>query len=120
MKKIKGIVFDMDGVLVDAKEWHYESLNKALEFFGFSISRSDHENKFDGLPTSKKLEMISKNENLPTELHTFINKLKQKFTMQMVYNFCKPRFKQKQKIVALCRKTTASRKDKTPNHYHGY
>ena len=28
--KIKSIIFDMDGVLIDAKEWHYEALNKAL------------------------------------------------------------------------------------------
>ena len=27
---IKAILFDMDGVLIDAKEWHYEALNKAL------------------------------------------------------------------------------------------
>jgi phosphoglycolate phosphatase-like HAD superfamily hydrolase len=32
--KIKAIIFDMDGVLIDAKDWHYESLNKALEIFG--------------------------------------------------------------------------------------
>jgi len=31
MTKIKAIIFDMDGVLVDAKDWHYEALNKALK-----------------------------------------------------------------------------------------
>lgn len=30
MNNIKAIIFDMDGVLIDAREWHYESLNKAL------------------------------------------------------------------------------------------
>ena len=28
--KIKAVLFDMDGVLIEAKEWHYEALNKAL------------------------------------------------------------------------------------------
>ena len=31
---IKAVLFDMDGVLIDAKEWHYEALNKALGLFG--------------------------------------------------------------------------------------
>lgn len=39
---IKAVIFDMDGVLIDAKEWHYEALNKALALFGFNISRYDH------------------------------------------------------------------------------
>ena len=29
-KMIKAILYDLDGVLVDATEWHYESLNAAL------------------------------------------------------------------------------------------
>ncbi len=40
--KIKAIIFDMDGVLIDAKEWHYEALNAALKLFGTEISRYDH------------------------------------------------------------------------------
>ena len=33
---IKAILYDLDGVLVDATEWHYESLNAALkEVCGF-------------------------------------------------------------------------------------
>ena len=32
--KIKAIVFDMDGVLIEAKDWHYETFNKALRLFG--------------------------------------------------------------------------------------
>ena len=39
---IKAVIFDMDGVLVDAKEWHYQALNKALGLFGLEISRYDH------------------------------------------------------------------------------
>ena len=35
---IKAIIFDMDGVLIEAKEWHYEALNRALNLFGYEIS----------------------------------------------------------------------------------
>jgi HAD superfamily hydrolase (TIGR01509 family) len=90
LKQIKAVLFDMDGVLIDAKEWHYEALNEALEMFGTNISRHDHLTSFDGLPTKVKLQKLSLAENLPKELHGFINELKQKFTMQHVYKKCSP------------------------------
>jgi len=89
---IKAILFDMDGVLIEAKEWHYEALNRALELFGMPISRFDHLNTFDGLPTRKKLEMLSLERGLPTELHEFLNEMKQQYTMEIVHTKCKPRF----------------------------
>lgn len=82
----------MDGVLIEAKDWHYEALNKALELFGFSISRYDHLVTFDGLPTKRKLEMLSVERGLPKSLHGFINEMKQRYTMDYVYTQCKPRF----------------------------
>ena len=29
-QKIKAVIFDMDGVLIDARDWHYQALNEAL------------------------------------------------------------------------------------------
>ena len=82
---IKAIIFDMDGVLIEAKDWHYEALNQALELFGYKISRYDHLVTFDGLPTKKKLEMLSMERGLPKGLHKFINHMKQIYTMEHVY-----------------------------------
>lgn len=90
--KIKAIIFDMDGVLIDAKDWHYEALNKALRLFGLEISRYDHLVTFDGLPTKDKLKMLSLESNLPESLHSFINEMKQIYTMEIVYAKCKPTF----------------------------
>lgn len=92
MPKIKAVIFDMDGVLIDAKDWHYEALNRALNHFGFNISRYDHLVTFDGLPTRKKLEMLSKEQGLPKPLHGFLNDLKQLYTMELVHARCKPLF----------------------------
>lgn len=89
---IKAILFDMDGVLIEAKEWHYEALNRALDLFGMPISRFDHLTTFDGLPTRKKLEMLSLERSLPVELHEFINEMKQQYTMELVQTQCKPVF----------------------------
>jgi len=89
---IKAVIFDMDGVLIEAKEWHYDALNRALRLFGYEISRHDHLTTYDGLPTSKKLEMLSLESGLPKALHRFINEMKQEYTMEIVHTQCKPQF----------------------------
>lgn len=92
MSKIKAVIFDMDGVLIDAKNWHYEALNRALNHFGYNISRYDHLVTFDGLPTRKKLEMLTREHGLPPSLHGFLNELKQLYTTEIVHARCKPLF----------------------------
>lgn len=92
MSTIKAIIFDMDGVLIDAKDWHYQALNKALAHFGMQISRQDHLCTYDGLPTRRKLEILSAERGLSRQLHTFINDLKQQYTLEIVYTSCKPVF----------------------------
>lgn len=82
----------MDGVLIDAKDWHYKALNQALNIFGIEISRYDHLVTYDGLPTKKKLDMLTLERGLPRALHSFINEMKQEFTFQLGYSNCKPIF----------------------------
>lgn len=82
----------MDGVLIDAKDWHYEALNKSLKLFGYEISRFEHLTSYDGLPTSTKLKKLTLEKGLPEELHSFINEMKQQYTVSMIQNLCRPRF----------------------------
>lgn len=89
---IKAVIFDMDGVLIEAKEWHYDALNRALNLFGYNISRHDHLTVYDGLPTARKLHMLSIECGLPVALHDFINEMKQSYTMEIVHTQCKPTF----------------------------
>ena len=86
MSTIKAVIFDMDGVLIEAKEWHYEALNRALALFGYEISRYDHLVTYDGLPTSKKLEMLSMEKGMPRRIHKFINELKQRYRIAVASN----------------------------------
>lgn len=91
-KKIKAVVFDLDGVLVDAKEWHYFALNKALNHFGYTITREEHLTVYDGLPTKVKLNKLNKDKGLPKKLINFISILKQKYTEQYFFTECNPNF----------------------------
>ena len=90
--KIEAILFDMDGVLIDARDWHYEALNLALSPFGLEIDRDAHLATYDGLPTRTKLDMLTKSRGLPRNLHGFVNKMKQKYTVDMVRQRCHPVF----------------------------
>jgi beta-phosphoglucomutase len=92
MTSIKAVIFDMDGVLIDAKEWHFEALNRALALLGHGISRYDHISTYDGLPTRKKLEMLSMERGLPFALHDFMKEMKQRYTMEIVTTRCRPVF----------------------------
>lgn len=89
---VDAIIFDLDGVLIDAREWHYEALNQALALFGYQISRFDHISTYDGLPTRKKLEMLTIEKNLPPGLHNFINHMKQAYTKALIVKNCRPVF----------------------------
>jgi len=86
----KTVLFDMDGVLIDATEWHYEALNESLEIFGFSISRDEHLNRFNGMTTRTKLEILSAEKNLPRGLHSIISDVKQDRTLRIAAKMCFP------------------------------
>lgn len=92
MTKIKAVLFDMDGVLIEAKDWHYEALNKSLGLFGYEITRAEHLSSYDGLPTKVKLKKLTLEKGLPVELHGFINEMKQQYTVGVIQNLCRPRF----------------------------
>lgn len=92
MTRIKAVLFDMDGVLIEARDWHYEALNRALDCFGMAIQRDEHLAVYDGLPTRRKLELLSASRGLPRPLHSFLNDLKQRYTMEIAYARCRPVF----------------------------
>ena len=86
---IKLIIFDLDGVLVDARELHYQALNRALISIDkkYEILRDEHLSTYDGLSTTKKLNLLTKNKNLPIDLHDKIWQLKQRMTLKIIDGF---------------------------------
>lgn len=78
---IKLIIFDLDGVLVEAKSIHFDALNEALGG-EYQISWDDHLSLYDGLKTNQKLEMLSEHKRLPKKYHNKIWNAKQKITLE--------------------------------------
>jgi HAD superfamily hydrolase (TIGR01509 family) len=79
-------IFDLDGVLIDSKDLHFEALNSALKEIStdYVISYQEHVSQYDGLPTLKKLELLTLNKGLPSNLHNDIWLLKQKYTNSLL------------------------------------
>jgi HAD superfamily hydrolase (TIGR01509 family) len=83
MASIKLIIFDLDGVLVQAKNMHFDALNEALSEVnpGYKIDWSEHLNKYDGLKTFQKLDLLTKEKGLPSEIHKQVWERKQQLTL---------------------------------------
>jgi len=83
---IKHIIFDLDGVLVDAREMHFVALNKALESLSpdFVITKEEHLALYDGLPTNKKLKLLTEKKGLPENFYRLVWDKKQEFTKEFI------------------------------------
>lgn len=88
---IKQIIFDLDGVLINSRELHFESFNGAINNVcpEYSISKEEHLSTYDGLPTTKKLELLTKNKGLPKDLYNEIWTKKQRITLAMMETYQK-------------------------------
>lgn len=79
------VAFDLDGTLCDCTELHYQSLNKALKnAIHYEISREDHNNHFNGLPTKKKLDLLQSRDIINLKQKDNIWQMKQYYTKEMI------------------------------------
>ena len=92
----KLVIFDLDGVLVDACDWHKEALNGALrEVCDYEIGEVEHNETFNGIPTRVKLKILSEMGIVDKKDHKLINDLKQKETIKLIETKATP---QKDKV----------------------
>ena len=89
--EFKAVIFDMDGVLIDARDWHYRALNRGLEIFGAEITYEEHLERFNGLPTRVKLLTLVEEGRIPEIAKDYIEAVKQTWTLREAANFCFPR-----------------------------
>jgi HAD superfamily hydrolase (TIGR01509 family) len=87
----KLVIFDLDGVLIESRELHYEALNDALRKVGneFVITREEHLSLYDGLNTTKKLEILSEKKGLDRKYFNQIWQDKQVATFNLIRQFPK-------------------------------
>ena len=85
---IKLVIFDLDGVLIDTKNIHFNALNNAIKKYSpeHEISWDEHLSKYDGLKTNQKLELLSSEKFLDNNLHNLIWLEKQKLTIDELSN----------------------------------
>lgn len=88
--EVQAVIFDMDGTLIDARDWHYRALNEALEIFGENISLEEHLSTFNGLPTKVKLAKLTQQGRIPGNLHGLISEVKQDRTLREIAKNCFP------------------------------
>jgi HAD superfamily hydrolase (TIGR01509 family) len=84
---MKLIIFDLDGVLVDSKDLHYQALNLAIAEVnpGWMISYQEHLSRYNGNPTSVKLDMLA--ETYPSfndDDRAVISEKKQEITRHLI------------------------------------
>ena len=79
------VIFDLDGVLIDSRDMHYNALNQSLKSIDekYIIGRDEHLSFYDGLPTSKKLAMLTEKKGLSIDKHQQIWENKQKATLEI-------------------------------------
>jgi HAD superfamily hydrolase (TIGR01509 family) len=100
---IKLIIFDLDGVLVETKKLHYDTLNDAISEYNHEciISWNEHLSKYDGLKTHQKLNLLTEEKGLSVNLHEPIWISKQNKTLELLRNL-----KPNQKLVKLFEELT--------------
>ncbi len=80
---IKLVLFDLDGVITDTKEIHYNALNHAIAQIdeAYIITEQEHVSRYDGLKTMTKLNMLTNEKGLPVESYKKIYDEKQRLTL---------------------------------------
>jgi hypothetical protein len=84
----KLVIFDLDGVLIDSRHLHYDALNNALckVHPTYAIDIEEHLSLYDGLPTSKKLALLTEKKGLPVNTHQRVWEDKQQEVIALFAN----------------------------------
>lgn len=97
---IRWIFFDLDGVLLDARSWHFEAFQAALHEQGIELDHHTHMRLYDGLPTKRKLALLAERLELAPATIAAVRERKQEITRR----FLAERIVRSEALVALLTK----------------
>ncbi len=82
---IKTVLLDLDGVLVQAVQWHRVALNMSLkQHCNYEIPLDQHLQYYNGLPTRVKLSMLQDKGVIQKANLKLVQQSKQKYTIQII------------------------------------
>ncbi len=87
MKKVKGYIFDLDGVIVDTAKYHYNSWRRLANKLGFDITIEQNEN-LKGVSRKESLEYILKigGQSFSDKEQTKLAELKNSWYVESISN----------------------------------
>ena len=65
MEKLKALLFDFDGTLVNSEQFHFEVMNNLLETYNGNVTWEEYVEVFMGVPFSKNAPMLVERFQLP-------------------------------------------------------
>ncbi|WP_316847754.1 HAD family phosphatase [Pedobacter psychrodurus] len=74
MSKIKALLFDLDGTLIDSEKFHFDCWNTFLCGYGVAIDFKDWLSNYAGIPLPKNAKTIIDRYKIDEELEGFINR----------------------------------------------
>lgn len=98
---LQTVIFDGDEVLYNASHIHFQALNRALASKGWMITQAEHRAHYNGLPTQKKLNLLTEKKGLPAEWHQDILEIKTQLTQEVISEFLNIDISKKELFAAL-------------------
>src|ERR1051325_7828585 len=82
--KIRGFIFDLDGVLTDTAEYHYRGWKRLAEELGIPFTREDNE-ALRGIPRRESLMLILKKQTYSEEEIQEMMERKNKYYLEFIH-----------------------------------
>jgi beta-phosphoglucomutase len=89
VRAIQAVIFDVDGVLVDARDWHFEAFNRALVPYSTTVSYAEHLSEFLGMTTKSKLALLVARGKVPAAGCAAILDSKRRYFRELLLARCR-------------------------------